>query len=142
MEPFLSPLLALANTLITRIFPDPEKRAAAQFELLKMQQEGELKTIETQMSAIIEEAKSSDKWTSRARPAFLYVMYIMILSSIPMGFLTAFNPEIGKSIAAGMKDWLASIPGAMWELFGAGYLGYVLSRSWDKTQILKGKLTK
>ena len=84
------------------------------------------------MSAILAEANSDDPWTSRARPSFLYVVYLMILASIPMGFLTAFNPEVALAVTNGMKDWLAAIPESMWTLFGAGYLGYTGAREFGK----------
>ena len=125
-------IINLGSKLIERVFPDPKERAAAQLELLKLQQEGELKAMETSMSAIIAEAQSADKWTSRARPAFLYVIYIMILSSIPMGFLFAANPETAAAITEGVKSWLKMIPEDMWTLFGVGYLGYAGARSFDK----------
>lgn len=135
----LGPLLELGNTLITRIFPDKEQQAKAQLALLQLQQDGELKTLQTQMSAIIAEASSQDKWTSRARPSFMYVIYIMILMSIPIGILSAISPDTAKSIELGLQGWLSALPKELWELFGVGYLGYVGGRSWDKTQVLKGK---
>ena len=98
-----------------------------------MQQNGELKELETRMSAILAEAKSADPWTSRARPSFLYVIYLMILMAIPIGILSAFNPAMAIQIASGMRAWLASIPDALWATFGIGYTGYTVARSaWDK----------
>ena len=38
----ISGLFSAAQSLIDRLFPDPEKKAAAQLELLKMQQSGDL----------------------------------------------------------------------------------------------------
>ena len=46
MNPLLiSGLFNVGQSLIERFFPDPEKKAAAQLELLKMQQSGELATM-------------------------------------------------------------------------------------------------
>lgn len=133
---FIAPLLDLGKSLIDRLFPDKEKqaeqRAKAELELAMLQQTGQLQEVAQQLSAIIAEANSADPMTSRARPSFLYVMYIMILASIPMGILAAFRPEIATAIALGMKQWLAAIPDPMWYLFGVGYLGYTGARSWDK----------
>jgi len=95
----------------------------------------ENKKLETAMSAILEEAKSKDPWTSRARPSFLYVMYAMILASIPMGVLSAFDPEMAEQVANGMKAWLGAIPDGLWATFGVGYSGYAIARSVDKKQI-------
>lgn len=119
---------------IDRIFPDKAERERAKLALFHAQQAGELKELEISMSAIIAEANSADPWTSRARPSFLYVMYALLLSAIPMGFLTAFNPELAVAVTEGFKLWLAAIPDEMWWLFGAGYLGYTGFRSYDKKQ--------
>lgn len=124
--------LGVGGKLIDRIFPDPEQKAKAQLELMKLTQEGELKELEVSMSAIIEEAKSPDPWTSRARPSFLYVVYVMILAAIPMGVLSAIKPDMAVAVSAGMKAWLSSIPDGLWATFGIGYSGYSLARSWDK----------
>ena len=124
MNPLLlGGIFDIGKSLIERLIPDPEQKAKAQLELLKMQQDGEFKELETRMSAILAEANSADPWTSRARPAFLYVMYVMILSALPMGFLSAFEPQIAMDVAEGMKMWLAALPGELYALFGAGYLG-------------------
>jgi len=125
--------LQVASKVIDKIFPDPIEREKAKLQMAKLNQEGSLKEVEVQMSAIVAEAKSTDPWTSRARPSFLYVMYALILASIPMGILSAFNPSAAVQIAAGMKAWLGSIPDALWATFGIGYSGYTVARSaWDK----------
>lgn len=129
----LSAALELGNTVINKIFPDPAQRDAAKLELLKMQQAGELDAVKIQMSAIIAEAQSADPWTSRARPSFLYVMYILIISAIPIGILSVFRPDAAIQIAAGMKAWLGAIPVELYTVFGIGYTGYTVARSaWDK----------
>lgn len=127
----------LFNTVIDKIFPNAGDREKAKIELAKLQLEGETHLIEAKLSAIVEEAKSQDKWTSRARPAFLYVIYIMILSSLPMGILYAVYPATAHAIATGMQEWLKAIPESLWALFGAGYLGYVGGRSYDKRTLTK-----
>ncbi len=137
--PVIDGLLDIGGKLIDRVFPDPEQAAKARAELVTLQQRGELKELETRMSAILAEANSSDPWTSRARPSFMYVIYLMILASIPMGILHAVDPQAAVSIAEGMKAWLAAIPDSLWTLFGVGYVGYAGARSWDKRNILKGK---
>jgi len=104
-----------------------------------MQQDGELKELQTRMSAIVAEANSNDPWTSRARPSFLYVIYLMILASIPMGILSAFEPAMAIAISEGMKAWLGAIPDSLWTLFGVGYTGYAAARTMDKRSIMTGK---
>ena len=137
--PFVvSGIVELGKTLIDAIFPDKTaqeaERLKAELALATLSQNGELQKMATQLSAIIAEANSADPWTSRARPSFLYVMYTMILWSIPMGFLFAFKPEIADAVINGMTTYLGKIPQEMWWLFGAGYLGYTGARSWQKTK--------
>ena len=129
----ITAILDVGGKLIDKLIPDPEAKLRAKVELEKMAQDGELTELQTRMSAIIAEAKSSDPWTSRARPSFLYVMYCMILASIPMGIVSAFKPELATAIAAGMQSWLSSVPTELWTVFGIGYTGYTVARSaWDK----------
>jgi len=140
--PVVDGLLDIGGKIIDKIWPDPAEAARAKTQLIEMQQRGEFKELEERMNAIVTEAQSSDPWTSRARPSFLYVMYAMILAAVPMGILHAFNPELATSIAEGMKAWLEAIPGEMWALFGAGYLGYTRYRTKEKQQILSKGLFK
>ena len=137
MNPLLiAPLFDLGKSLIDKIFPDKEKmaaeRAQAELALLQLQQDGKLRELGVQMSAILAEAQSPDPWTSRARPSFLYVIYIVILLGVPMGFLGAFKPEVAAAVADGFGKWLWAVPDSLWALFGAGYLGYTGARMWEK----------
>ena len=118
--------------IIDKVIPDPDARARAKLELLQLEGSQELESLRTQMSAIIAEAQSVDPWTSRARPSFLYVMYIMLLWALPMGLVAAFRPEMAQNIAAGMNAYLNGIPEPLYALFGTGYLGYTAARTWGK----------
>ena len=129
---------AVAKPLLANLFPDPEQRAKAELKLLELQQQGALKEVEVAMSAIVMEAKSADKWTSRARPGFLYVIYLYIIAAIPMGVLHAADPMMSANVTLGVQGWLAAIPEAMWWLFGAGYLGYSGARTMDKKTLAQG----
>lgn len=129
----LTAIMDVGGKLIDKLIPDPEAKARANLELSKLAQEGKLSELQTQMSAILAEAKSADPWTSRARPSFLYVMYLMILAAIPMGVLSAFKPDMAMQVASGMQAWLKSVPVELWTVFGIGYTGYTVARSaWDK----------
>lgn len=130
----LDALIAPVAALIDKLIPDPKARDAAKLELLKLQGTQELDTIKAQMSAIIAEAQSADPWTSRARPSFLYVMYVLVLWALPMGVLSAFQPGMAKDITAGMIGYLSGIPSELWTLFGTGYLGYTAARTWGKAK--------
>ena len=132
--PIIDSLIAPIAGLIDKIIPDPRARDAAKLELLKLQGSQDMETLRTQLSAIVAEAQSTDPWTSRARPSFLYVMYTMILWAIPMGLIAAVQPRMATNVAAGMTAYLAAIPESMWALFGTGYLGYTAARSWGKVR--------
>ena len=127
-------IFSIGTKLIDKLFPDPTAKAQAQLELLKMQQAGDLDEIKVQLSAIIAEAQSTDPWTSRARPSFLYVVYVLLLWSIPMGILTIFRPEAAASFTAGFKAWMLAIPEPVLTLFGVVMTGYVAGRSWEKVR--------
>ncbi|MEY3985232.1 MAG: holin family protein [Sphingomonadaceae bacterium] len=127
-------ILSPVTKLIDKIIPDPKARDAAKLELLKLQGTQELEAVRTQLSALIAEAQSPDPWTSRARPSFLYVMYAIILWSIPMGLIAAVQPQMARDIAGGMNAYLNGIPQPLWALFGTGYLGYTAARQWGKAR--------
>ncbi len=86
------------------------------------------------LDAILAEARAPDPWTSRARPAFLYVMYALLLWSIPLGLIAAARPALADAIGRGMTAYLTGIPEPMWALFGTGYLGYTAARTWGKVK--------
>ncbi len=130
--PLLEALIGPIVSLIDKVIPDPEARAQAKLELLKMQGSQELERIEAQLSAIVTEASSADPWTSRARPTFLYVMYALILWSLPMGLLSAIDADTAGAIAKGMTSYLGALPEPLYALFGTGYLGYAVMRQWGK----------
>jgi hypothetical protein len=73
-----------------------------------------------------------DAWTARARPTFLYVMYALLLWSIPLGLIAAVRPAMAAAITRGMAAYLAAIPEPLYALFGTGYLGYTVAREWGK----------
>jgi len=132
--PLLDALISPISSIIDRVIPDKEARDRAKLELLRLQGTQELEQIRTQMSAILAEAGSTDPWTSRARPGFLYVMYIMILWSLPMGLIAAARPEAARDIAAGITAYLNGLPEPLYALFGTGYLGYTAARQWGKAK--------
>jgi len=135
MDPItLGSIFAIGGKIIDKLFPDPEQKAKAQLELLALQQSGELENVKIQLSAIIAEAQSSDPWTSRARPSFLYVVYVLLLWSIPMGVLTIFKPDAAASFTSGFGLWMNAIPEPILTLFGVVMTGYVAGRSWEKVK--------
>lgn len=125
-------LIAPIISIIDKIIPDKEAREKAKLELLKLEGTQEMENVTARLSAIVAEANSHDPWTSRARPSFLYVMYILLLFALPMGVLSAFNPQAAMDIATGMNAYLGGLPDPLYALFGTGYLGYTAARQWGK----------
>ena len=130
----LESLIGPITSILDKTIPDKEARAKAQFELLKLEGTQEMQLIEARLSAIVAEANSKDPWTSRARPSFLYVMYVLILTALPMGLLSAFSPATASDIATGMNAYLSGLPDPLYALFGTGYLGYTAARQWGKVK--------
>jgi hypothetical protein len=132
--PLLDSLLGPVTRIIDKVVPDPEARDRAKLELLRLENSQELEMLQASLSAVVAEATSSDPWTSRARPSFLYVIYVMILWSLPMGLIGAFNPATARAIGESMSAYLNGIPEPLYALFGTGYLGYAAMRQWGKTK--------
>jgi len=72
---FIGPILEIGKGIINRLFPDPAQAAAAQLELLKMQQNGELAQLaaetdlaKLQLQVNVEEAKSTNWFVAGWRP--------------------------------------------------------------------------
>lgn len=61
-------VLDLGSRLIDRLWPDQEKRDAAKLELLKMQEQGELARITSQLKVNEVEAANPSKFVSGWRP--------------------------------------------------------------------------
>lgn len=126
-------ILEMGGKLIDKFFPDPEAKAQAQMQLLLMQQNGELKELETRMSAILAEAQSADPWTSRARPSFMYVFYFVILMLVFIApIIGIFSPEAMKAFYDNVSYGFGAIPEEMWWTFTVGYLGYSGARTFEK----------
>lgn len=130
--PLIEALISPIASLIDKVIPDKKARDQAKLELLQLQGSQELAEIQARLSAIVAEANSVDPWTSRARPSFLYVIYVLLLWALPMGLLAAFSPQTAREIAEGMNAYLSGLPEPLYALFGTGYLGYTAARQWGK----------
>jgi hypothetical protein len=90
----------------------------AQLALEGKAQDTLAREVEAASANIRAEAASGDKYTSRARPSFLYVM-LGILATNYVAF-----PLLGKTALV--------FPDALFWLFGSCMLGYTGARSWEK----------
>jgi hypothetical protein len=75
---------------------------------------------------------SADPFVARARPAFLYVMYTLLLGCWPVALVAALRPATAAAMTRAMAAYLAAIPEPLYALFGTGYLGYTVMREWGK----------
>jgi hypothetical protein len=124
----------LIDDAINRIWPDPAAKASGEALIIRANAEAALAQLRQQMSVMQDEARSTDPWTSRARPSFMYVMYILILAAIPMGIVSAVSPDTAHAIASGVQRWLAAIPADLWQMFGLCFVGYSASRTVEKVK--------
>lgn len=139
--PFIGPaieagreILGIGNKIIDRLWPDPLEREKAKLALAQMAQNGEFRDQELRIMAIMAEAKSEDPWTSRARPSFFYVVYLLLLTAIPFGILAMFKPDSADDFARGVKFWFDAVPEIIWQVFIAGFLGYGAMRTVEKVK--------
>lgn len=132
MPGFFNPIVELLGKGLDKIFPDADKRAEAKIKLAELAERGELTELEKRYEAIVAEATSSDPWTSRARPSFMYVFYLLILLGPVMGIVYAVQPDIASDITTGFQGWFKAIPDEVYLLFGSGYLGYGYYRTREK----------
>ena len=92
----LSPLMELGSSIINRLFPDPEKKAAAELELLKMTQDGELQPILAQLAINAKQAEHPSVFVAGPRPFIIWIC----------GFGLAY-----QTIFHNILEWVASIRG-------------------------------
>ena len=132
--PLLEALIGPLASIIDKVIPDKAAREKAKLELIRLEGTQEMEIVEARLAAIVAEAQSADPWTSRARPSFLYVMYVMILFSLPMGLVACFSPQAAHDIGSGITAYLNGLPEPLYALFGTGYLGYTVARQWGKAK--------
>ncbi len=141
MLPIVGTLIEAGLKIIDKVIPDPAQKAAAQLEMLKLQQAGEFKQLEAdlqlaqgQMDINKIEAASEDRFKSGWRPFIGWVC--------GTGFAVQF-------VFAPMATWVAALYGKvvvfpemdtatmMPLLFGM--LGLGAYRTFEKTTVVKGK---
>jgi len=126
--------LPIIGDVLDKVIPDAAERDKAKLELLKIEQSGKLEETKTQLSAILAEAQSADPWTSRARPTFLYVFYVLLILCVIGGVLGIWWPDRVTTAAQNIANLMAALPEELWWVFGTGYLGYTGARSFEKTK--------
>jgi hypothetical protein len=118
------------RTAVTGKEPISADKAA---EIALKVQEVEAGLEQARMGVMLAEASSQDKWTSRARPAYMYVFYLVIVMlGVVAPLLGVFFPVQMKVFFENVTMGFRAIPNIAWEVFCAGYLGYTGFRSLDK----------
>lgn len=124
------PLTALITNLLDRLGLTPEQKAQAQQHMIDLQAQADQadRDLQAKLADIagqnIRAETQSQSWLARnARPGFLWCMTIVL-------FFNVLVPLFGQHWHLQAVD----IPSAMFELFGAGFLGYTGARSYEKKQ--------
>jgi len=130
----LEAVLGLANSVIDRLFPDPAQKAAAQLEVMKLQQSGELQQIMGQIEVNKIEAANASIFVSGWRPAIGWVC------ALALAYQYLVRP-LGGTIAVIAGYSLPPLPGLddnLWQLM-MGMLGMGGLRTFEKTQGVASK---
>lgn len=136
----LNKIVGSIGNVIDSVHTSDEERA--KLETAKMQIELEARRAMVEINMEMEKAymadmdslreqikvelQSTDPFVRRSRPAFLWIMYLVIIYNfILQSILSMFNVAI-KTI---------ELPTDLWVVFGTGYLGYAYFRSKDKQPV-------
>lgn len=112
----LAALLPALASILGKLIPDPEQRAAAQLKLLELHQGGQLAELQAAVSVIVAEA--SGNWLQRSWRPLMMLTFTVLIVARWMGW-TAPN------LAPAEYDHL-------WSIVQLGIGGYVIGRSAEK----------
>ena len=109
----LDALLNIGGKLVDKLIPDPQAKAAAQLELAKLAQSGELaamanetelfKLEQNNLTARHKADMSSDSWLSKnIRPATL--IFILVTYAI-FGLMSAWDIEVNEPYVELLGQW-------------------------------------
>lgn len=136
MNPLLlSGIFDIGKQLIDRFFPDPEKKAEAQFKLLEMQQKGELAQLaadtdlaKLQIQTNLEEAKSTNWFIAGARP------FIMWICGFAFAYVSVLEPiaRFVAKVAFGYAGDFPVIDTTLTMQVLMGLLGLGIMRTYEK----------
>lgn len=93
MTPFLDPILTLSSQLIDRLWPNPEDKAKAQLELLKLQQDGTLKQLDADLQLALAQSQTNTTEASSPNP-----------------FISGWRPFVGWVCGGGLLYQLLARP--------------------------------
>jgi hypothetical protein len=90
----LGPLFQLGQGIIDRLFPDPAQKAAAELELLKMTQDGDLKVMLAQLEINAREAQHPSILVAGWRPGFGWAGVVGFLYAVILQPLLAWLADV------------------------------------------------
>jgi hypothetical protein len=109
----LAALMDVGGKLIDKLIPNPEAKAKAQAELLKMQQDGDLakmandtKLFETEQNNLTDRLKAdmgSDSWLSKNIRPMTLIFILIAYSTFAM--MSAFDLETNQAYVELLGQW-------------------------------------
>ncbi len=137
-DTLLKPALDSVNKLINDFHLSPEDKQKADEAMANIQAQAQAASDEQEVKLnqiagdnIEAESKTGDKFTERARPAFLYLVYFILIFNY---FLLPVIQLIAHKALSPIQ-----LPDQLWFMFSSGYLGYVVARTADKHMALPGE---
>ena len=134
MDP-ITLLLSVGNKLIDHFFPDANQAAAAKLELLKMQQNGDLQVMASQMDINKIEAQNPSLFVSGWRP------FIGWVCGISLTYAAIIEP-VSRFFAKVVFHYTSEFPVIDTTLtlqILLGLLGLAGMRSWEKKEGVASK---
>jgi hypothetical protein len=105
----LNAIFEIGNKLIDKLIPDPEAKAKAQVELLKLQQEGRLSELKAdsveaqELTKRLQADMTSDSWLSKnIRPMTLIAI---LVGYFVFAMMSAFEMNANESYVRLLGDW-------------------------------------
>jgi len=128
----LTAILDIGTKLIDKLIPDPEAKAKAQLELVKLQQEGELAKMQADIAEAQEVTKrweadmSSDSWLSKnIRPMALIAIFGAYFL---FAMMSAFGYDANQNYVQLLGQWAQIV-----------FLAYFGGRTAEKIIEMKAK---
>lgn len=116
MNAVISSLVAPLAEIVGRFIPDPEKKAAAQLQMLQMAQNGELAQLNAALQVILAEERGN--WLQRTWRPLLMVFFAALVGARWFGFTP---PNMAESEIL-----------KLWDIVQFGIGGYTIGRSFEK----------
>lgn len=99
----LPSILEIGGRVLDKVFPDPEQRAKAQLELMKLDQEGQFKELDVQLQVSLAQAKINEADAASQNP-----------------FQAGWRPAAGWVCVAGLAYQFIACPLLPWVLTVCG----------------------